>query len=87
MMNKAKEKEHSFLKQVLKDKEGNYALREVVTLVFVLISIISWIAQQFFGIEVPEFMFYSFISIIGAGCFGYSIERKTKSFNENKFDK
>lgn len=73
-----------FVKQILKDKEGCYNLRELVTMIFVVITIISWIAQQFFGITVPEYMFYSFVSIIGAGCFGYSIEKKSKFINENK---
>lgn len=74
-----------FVQQILKDKEGCYNLRELVTMIFVVITIISWLAQQFFGIAVPEYMFYSFVSIIGAGCFGYSIERKIKPFNnENK---
>ena len=68
----------SFFEQLLKDKDGNYNLRELVTLIFVLISIISWIAEQFFKISVAEYMFYSFISIVGAGCFGYSIERGTR---------
>lgn len=71
----------AFFRQILKDKEGSYNLRELVTLVFVVITIISWIAQQFFGLAVPEYMFYSFVSLIGAGCFGYSIERKTKQIN------
>jgi hypothetical protein len=75
---------NDFLKQVLKDKEGNYSLRETVTLVFVAATLISWIAQQFFGIAIPEFMFYAFVSIIGAGCFGYSIEKKTKTFTNDK---
>lgn len=75
---------NDFLKQVLKDKEGNYSLREAVTLVFVAATLISWIAQQFFGIAIPEFMFYAFVSIIGAGCFGYSIEKKTKPFTNDK---
>lgn len=77
-----------FLKQIFKDKEGCYNLRELVTMIFVVITSIAWIAQQFFGMAVPEYMFYSFVSIIGAGCFGYSIERKArltdgqaKSFN------
>lgn len=65
-----------FVKQLLKDKHGCYNLRELVTLIFVVIVIISWVAQQFFGMAVPEYMFYSFVSLIGAGCFGYSIERK-----------
>ena len=70
-----------FVKQILKDKDGSYALRETVTMIFVFVTLISWLAQQFFGIAVPEYMFYSFVSIIGAGCFGYSIERKAKPNN------
>ena len=64
--------------QLLKDKDGNFSLREVITLIYVLMSIISWVGQQFFGVVVPEFMFYAFISMIGAGTFGYSLERKSK---------
>jgi hypothetical protein len=67
--------------QLLKDKDGNFSLREVITLIYVLMSIISWISQQFFGIKVPEFMFYAFISMIGAGTFGYSLEKKSNSTN------
>lgn len=66
-----------FIAQLLQDKGGNYNLRELVTLVFVLIIIISWIAEQFFSIHIPEYMFYSFVSLVGAGCFGYSIEKKS----------
>lgn len=73
-----------YLKQILQDKEGNYNLREAVTLLFVVITIISWIADQFFGLKVPEYMFYSFVSLIGAGCFGYSLERRTKSINSTE---
>lgn len=71
----------NFLSQILKDKHGSYNLREVVTLVFVIITVISWIAQQFFSLQIPEYMFYSFVSLIGAGCFGYSIEKPTKNNN------
>lgn len=67
-----------FIHQLLKDKDGNFSLREVITLIYVLMSIISWVGQQFFGVVVPEFMFYAFISMIGAGTFGYSLERKSK---------
>lgn len=73
-----------FLRQLMKDKEGNYSLREAVTLVFVAATLISWIAQQFFGIDIPEYMFYAFVSIIGAGCFGYSLEKTTRKNNESK---
>ncbi len=65
--------------QLLKDKDGNFSLREVFTMLYVLMSIVSWIGQQFFGVAVPEYMFYAFISMIGAGTFGYSLERKSKS--------
>jgi choline-glycine betaine transporter len=63
--------------QLLQDKDGNFSLREVIALIYVLMTIISWAAQQFFGYHVPEFMFYSFISMIGAAAFGYSLERKS----------
>jgi choline-glycine betaine transporter len=67
-----------FFKSLLKDKSGNYSLREFVSLLFVLVIIASWIAHQFFDKEVPEYMFYAFVSIVFAGCFGYSIERKDR---------
>jgi hypothetical protein len=70
--------------QLLKDKDENFSLREVITLIYVLMSIISWVGQQFFGITVPEYMFYSFISMIGAGSFGYSLERKSKDSSNEK---
>jgi hypothetical protein len=64
--------------QILQDKDGNFSLREVLAIVYVLITIIAWVAQQFFGQVIPEFMFYSFISMIGASAFGYSLERKSE---------
>jgi hypothetical protein len=68
---------HHCLKQLLKDKNNCYSLREIATALLVLALLASWIAKQFFGKEIPEFMFYSFATLVGAGCFGYSIERKT----------
>jgi len=67
-----------FIQQLFKDKDGSFSLRELATSLFILVLIISWIAEQFFRLPVPEFMFYSFSSLVAAGCFGYSIERKTK---------
>jgi hypothetical protein len=63
--------------QLLKDKDGNFSMREVTALIYILMSIIAWVSQQFFGKDVPEFMFFSFMSIIGAAAFGYSLERKS----------
>lgn len=68
----------NFIKQLFKDKDGNFSLRELAIALFIIVLIISWIAQQFFRLAMPEFMFYSFTSLVAAGCFGYSIERKTK---------
>ena len=67
----------NFLQQLLKDKNGRFSLRELAIALFILVIIVSWIAKQFFKYDVPEFMFYSFVSLVGAGCFGYSIEKKT----------
>ena len=67
------------LHQLLKDKDNNFSLREVISLVYILMSVISWIAQQFYGKSIPEYMFYAFISMIGAGTFGYSLEKKSES--------
>lgn len=67
----------TFFQQLLKDKNNAYSLREIVIALFILIVIVSWIGRQFFRFDIPEFMFYSFVSLIGAGVFGYSIEKKT----------
>ena len=65
-----------FIQQLLMDKLGSYSMREVVIGILLLALIVSWIAKQFFGKDVPEFMFYTFASLIAAGCFGYSFEKK-----------
>jgi hypothetical protein len=64
-----------FIQQLLKDKLGSYSMREFVIGALLLALIVSWIAQQFFGKGVPEFMFYTFASLIAAGCFGYTFEK------------
>ncbi len=66
-----------FIEQLFKDKNGSFSLRELAIALFILVLIISWVARQFFHLDIPEFMFYSFVSLVGAGCFGYSIEKKT----------
>ena len=64
------------IQQILRDKLGSYSMREVVIGVLLLALIVSWIAKQFFGRDVPEFMFYTFGSLIAAGCFGYTFEKQ-----------
>ena len=68
-----------FFQQLLKDKNQSFSLREVAIALFVIVLITSWIARQFFRLEIPEFMFYSFSSLIAAGLFGYSLEKKSNS--------
>jgi hypothetical protein len=66
----------NFLKHILKDKTGSYSLRELIIAISMLLIVISWLCQLIFQIATPEYMFYSVVSLIAAGCFGYSIERK-----------
>ena len=73
----------NFLKEILRDKNGSFSLRECLIAILVVVILVSWIAQQFFSKAVPEFMFYSFISLIAAGCFGYSIEKKAFNKDDN----
>ena len=70
-----------FIQQVLKDKTGSYSMRELVIGILLGALLISWIAAQFFGRLIPEFMFYSFSSLIAAGCFGYTLEKQAKPEN------
>lgn len=72
-----------FILDILRDKNGSFSLREVVIAIIITVVVASWIAQQFFSKPIPEFMFYSFVSLIAAGCFGYSIERKTFDGGQN----
>jgi TctA family transporter len=67
---------NDFLKELLKDKTDAYSLREVIIAICMLLVIASWVAQLVFKIATPEYMFYSIISLIATGCFGYSIEKK-----------
>lgn len=69
----------NFFKELLKDKSKGYSLRELVIAISMLLVIASWIAQLCFNIPTPEFMFYSIVSLIAAGCFGYSIEKKSNN--------
>jgi len=67
----------TFFYELFKDKDQSFSLRELAIAIFVLVLVISWIARQFFKLEVPEFMFYSISSLIAAGLFGYSFEKKS----------
>ena len=70
--------------EFLHDKNGRPSLREIVILISLVAVLISWIGQQFFQKPIPEFMFYAFVSMIGAGCFGYSIEKTSNQKTSNQ---
>jgi hypothetical protein len=80
----------SFFSSILKDKDGNFSLREVVVAIFVVATLIAWVSEQFFSLVCPEHIFYAFVSLIAAGCFGYSFEKKVKINNntntENNYE-
>lgn len=73
----------NYLKDLLKDKTNGYSLRELIIAISMLLVVASWFAQLVFNISTPEYMFYSIVSLIAAGCFGYSIERKPTNPNIN----
>ena len=64
-----------FIKGTFKDKKQNPCGREVTVFLFVLMVIIAWIAEQFYGKHIPEFMFLGFIGVITAGIGLYTIEK------------
>ncbi len=70
-----------FLKGTLKDKLNKPSGRELTIFIFVVMVIISWIGEQFFGKHIPQWMFITLISLIGAGIGLYTIE-KPKADNE-----
>ena len=72
----AEKEDKNCLCRMFKDKDGCYSLREVAAALILVAMLISWLATQFFHRSVPEFMFYSFASLVGAACFGYSLEKK-----------
>ena len=68
-----------YVLQLLKDKAGRYSLRELVIGICMLLIVASWVAQLGFNVTTPDSMFYAIVSLVAAGCFGYSIERPQKT--------
>ena len=86
-MNKNIIKIFEFLKGTFKDKLQNPSGREVTVFILMLIVITSWIAEQFFGKHIPQFMFFGFISLIAAGLGLYTFESPlTPKENCNDFN-
>jgi len=64
-----------FIKGTFRDKLNKPSGRELTIFVFVIMVIISWIGEQFFGKHIPQWMFISFISLITAGIGLYTFEK------------
>ncbi|MEM6268345.1 MAG: hypothetical protein AAF998_02855 [Bacteroidota bacterium] len=62
--------------QLFKDKNGDFSLREISTVLFVLMTVLSWFVDTFTPLETPEYMFWGFLSLVGVGKFGYSFEKR-----------
>ena len=64
-----------FIKQTFLDKHQNPSGRELTIFLFVLMVVTSWIAEQFFGKHIPEFMFITLVSLVAAGIGLYTFEK------------
>lgn len=81
---KEKTKKSPMIKEIFKDKNGFFNMRELTTALMVVMVTAGWIGQQFFGFNLPEYMFFGFISLIASGCFGYSIEKKQRHLDRQE---
>lgn len=79
-----KVKRSPIIKEIFKDKNGFFNMRELTTALMVVMVTVGWVGQQFFGFILPDFMFFGFISLIASGCFGYSIEKKQRHLDKQE---
>lgn len=63
------------IKQIFRDKAGNYSLREIVGTASFVWILISAAAEQFWGHPVNNTVFITFAGILSSGIFGYSLEK------------
>ncbi len=76
-----------FIKATFKDKHQNPNGRELTVFAFVMVVIISWIGEQFFNKHIPQFMFISLVSLIGAGIGLYTFEPPPTTPDQNSTQK
>ncbi|QHS60836.1 hypothetical protein [Chitinophaga agri] len=78
-----------FLLALLRDKDGQYSLREITICMSFLVLLTSWIVQPLFSRSMPECMFFILGGLVVAGCLGYSLEKKSPppSPSKNRFKK
>lgn len=68
------------LRSMLQGKDGELTIRELVTLVALMVAMFTVFFHLFFGIELNHAMvIYGFLgTLIGANGFSYAIEKKSK---------
>lgn len=69
--------------ETFKNKQGHFSAREATTFLFVLVIVASWIGAQFFGKQVPEFMFGAFVLIVLSGLGLYTFEKHKDNGSTN----
>jgi len=62
------------IKQIFKDKHGNYSAREIICVIAFVWCVVSAAAEQFGGHPVNETVFVTFAGMASAGFLGYSID-------------
>lgn len=63
------------IKQIFRDKNGNYSAREFVSVISFLWCLVSAISEQFFGHPVNETVFITFAGMTSAGILGYGWDK------------
>ena len=62
----------TYLKQIFMDVQGHFSSKRTVTFLCVIMMIVSFVAQIFFAVPVPQWMFESivYVAIAGLGMVG-----------------
>ena len=57
----------TFLKQIFTGVTGEFSSKRTVTFFAVVMMLIAFVAQVFFGVEIPQWMFESVVYVVIAG--------------------
>jgi len=57
----------SFIKQIFTGVTGEFSSKRTVTFFAVVMMLIAFVAQIFFGIDIPQWMFESIVYVVIAG--------------------
>lgn len=57
----------NFFKQIFTGVTGEFSSKRTVTFFAVVMMLIAFVAQVFFGVEIPQWMFESVVYVVIAG--------------------